>query len=301
MLDAYTIRKAIPRLLVAAIAINLSIYFCVALIDVVNVIGQGIGDLIVKPFKTDQAFGGQGIGGTSNNIYGGVFWVLTILSGVGIWKIFKGVKGAASKDTSLGAGQFLLTKGAIILIPFILFIILISLAVVFTLVLRQGLIIFLAVISPVAFALFVLPGTEKYFKKWLDLFFSTLMVYPIVAVLFAVSSALTSVLVGNANAAGGLPGVTSALAAVVVAFAPLVMIPFAFKIAGGVLGAIMNSAGGKAGGLVSRTRKGLQNTGQDPTSFLGSKIFDYKSNVADARANLYNQTRNAGSVRRLQG
>lgn len=275
MLDAYTVRKAIPRIVIAVIAINLSIFMCVALIDITNVVGRGLGQLITEPFKTDEAFGNQGIGGTANNIFGGATFVLTFLAGTLIWKLLKGKPGGAVSSAAKG----LIVPAAIILIPFIISILLISLAIVFTLVIRQALLVFLTVISPVAMALFVLPGTEKYFKKWFDLFIKTLMVYPIVAIIFAVSSAMTSVIIGNSNAGGGLTSPAQAIAAVVVAFAPLVMIPFAFKLAGGAIAAISSAASGQASNLSGRTRQGLQKWRSNPNSLAGK----LSSEAKDAR------------------
>ena len=49
-LDAYAVRKAVPRILIAVIGINLSIYLCLAAVDITNVIGRGIAGLITTPF-----------------------------------------------------------------------------------------------------------------------------------------------------------------------------------------------------------------------------------------------------------
>ena len=76
-----------------------------------------------------------------------------------------------------------------------------------TLILRKAIILALVLVSPVAFALYCLPNTEKYFKKWWDFLVQTLIVYPIVVVIFAVSDIL-SVTVMNANSkADPLPAI----------------------------------------------------------------------------------------------
>ena len=42
LIDAYSAKKIIPRLLIAAIAINLSIYIVALAVDITNIVGQGI-------------------------------------------------------------------------------------------------------------------------------------------------------------------------------------------------------------------------------------------------------------------
>jgi len=47
--EAYTLKKMLPRILIAAILINLSIYLVAALVDMSNVFGGGITYLINEP------------------------------------------------------------------------------------------------------------------------------------------------------------------------------------------------------------------------------------------------------------
>src|SRR5208282_1078506 len=49
LLDAYTVKKVLPRLLAAAILINLSIYIVALLVDITNVVGGSIGQVITAP------------------------------------------------------------------------------------------------------------------------------------------------------------------------------------------------------------------------------------------------------------
>ena len=116
--------------------------------------------------------------------------------------------------------------------------------------LRKAIILFLVLISPIAFALFCLPNTEKYFRKWWELLMQTLMVYPLIMIFFAVAD-IMSVTIQQANGAGGtnlLSETTQpigqtlvALIAFVCLFLPLMLIPFAFRISGGVLGKIQET------------------------------------------------------------
>ncbi len=46
----YTAKKTLPRLLIAAILINLSIYIVAAAVDITNVIGAGLSEILLSPF-----------------------------------------------------------------------------------------------------------------------------------------------------------------------------------------------------------------------------------------------------------
>ncbi len=161
-----------------------------------------------------------------------------------------------------------------LLLPFILTVTLIALAVVFTLVIRMALIVFLTVVSGVAVALFILPSTEQYFRKWWDLFVKTLIMYPIITALFAVSNIMTIILLSSANAGGGTIGVAQVIAAIFVAFAPIALVPFSFKFAGGALAAVMNASQGFA----QRASTALANT----NAFKGRRDYNMQR-AADAR------------------
>src|SRR5206468_11271700 len=75
--------------------------------------------------------------------------------------------GAAAASTMLTAAFF-------VALPVVFAI----LGVFLTLVFRKGLILFLVLSSPVACALYVLPNTSRFFKRWWDLLLEALMVYP---------------------------------------------------------------------------------------------------------------------------
>jgi hypothetical protein len=283
MLDAYTVRKAIPRVVLAVIAINLSIYLCIAALDITMIIGRGMHQLLVNPFLQDFDVNGVKIEANAENSILGILGVVGILGSLVAAIIVTSAGVAAAAVGVLG-----------LLLPLIITISLIILAVLFTLVIRQGLLIFLIIVSPVAFACYILPGTEKYFKQWLDLFTRTLMVYPIIAAIFAMSSVLGAILLTSASGSGSgsmIPnfyvaqasqsdavGTVQIIVAILVLYLPLVLIPFAFKLAGGAISAIANAATGRAGNLAGRAGQAIQKSRQDPTSYLGKKTIQARDN-----------------------
>lgn len=175
--DAYTIRKMAPRLLVAVIAINLSIYLCLAAVDFTAVIGGGIQQLLLGPFEGTK-IGNYELNGSA-------------VGGVATAGLVGAVVAAAISLPLVGLGIVLLIALAA------LFILLFGVALVFLLVLRQGLLMFLIITSPVAIALFVLPGTEKYFKLWAKMFAAMLLIYPAAAAVFAITDIMVGLILQN--------------------------------------------------------------------------------------------------------
>lgn len=292
MLDAYAVRKAIPRVVLAVIAINLSIYLCVAAVDITNIVGHGLNNLLVSPFARNGALDGIPLEGNFEN---------TVATGSVVGLLGGGILGAiilAIFTHGGGAGAAAAAGGGAVdaglsllgfLLPLIITVVLISLAVLFTLVFRQGLLVFLTVISPIAIVCYILPGTEKYFKQWADLFIKTLVVYPIIAAVFAMSNVLGIILLTSSSQSGSasmLPinyfaapgdtmGLVQLISAVLVLYAPLLLIPFAFKFAGGAMAAVMNAANGQATNFAGKMGNAIKEKRKnDPDSWL------YKSRQA---------------------
>ncbi|MDB5184879.1 MAG: rane protein of unknown function [Candidatus Saccharibacteria bacterium] len=268
MVDAYTAKKVLPRLLAAAILINLSIYLVNFAIDITNIMGVGITDVITKP-----------VSNCTPATAGTTCWDFRIKPDAGLGVLGLGLIGlVGTVGGILGALVALFTGGAGAIAGMIFFtmlpIILAVVAVFFTLILRQGIIVLLIIVSPVAFALYCLPNTEQYFRKWWDALFKTLLVYPIVMTVFAVCGVLsiTTLQAGGVTPNSFDPSVspnfftthTSSILATITAFAlqflPLFLIPFAFRIAGGLLGRLhgaITGAGEKLNqsGLIKRKRE----------------------------------------------
>ena len=234
-IQAYTIRKMLPRILIAAILLNLSIYIVAAGIDITNIIGHGISQLLTEPFKNSGLFnfrlsGTQQVGALGIGIIG------AFMSGASIAGFILSFLGGIATATTAA-----LTAAFFVLLPIILGIF----ALWVTLIIRQGVIILLVIFSPIAFALYCLPNTEQYFKRWWKLLAETLLIYPIIMIIAAVADILSMTTLQGAkyNASTGslLASSSSAVAAftaLILQFLPLLAAPFAFRIAGGTLGKV---------------------------------------------------------------
>lgn len=218
LIDSYTVKKIAPRLLIAAILINLSIYLVALAVDVTNIIGGSINSLITAPVKDSGKY------------------MFTVGGGAGAFG-FASLLGLAFGAYILGPALITFLIMAVV-IPGALAII----GVAVTLILRRGIIIMLIIVSPLAFALWCLPNTEQYFRKWWDLLFRTLMVYPLIMVMFAVAH-LMAVIIADPDEAH-IGNFLGQVVAMIVIILPLFLVPFAFKFAGGVTGAISGAVMG---------------------------------------------------------
>lgn len=291
LVDAYTVKKMVPRILIAAIMINLSIYIVNFLIDITNIVGGGLGQLMLAPLK---AAGDLNVAPGAGQAGAIVFWTGFLgmfLAGATI----AGILGALA----FGKAAFLGKAAVFIVFTIVIPVVLAIIGVFVTLLLRRGIILLLILVSPVAFALYSLPNTDKYFKKWWDLLFKTLLVYPIVIAVFAVAD-LLSVAVMRANkvptdynsfstqaANATLANPLAAVIAFVLQFLPLFLIPFAFKFAGGAVSALHGAiTNGRA--RVHEMTKGRRE----------QSTRDVQTRMLEGRGDIYNRLQTAASSER---
>lgn len=235
ILDAYTIRKILPRLLIVAVGITLSWTLMRFLVELTNDLGYGIRNLIYAPFeelpkKLDFTFGGEGI---THYLFGGGILSAAAVTGVTVW-IAAG-----------GAGVILSFAGTALLAVAIALIVLI---------LREMVIILFIIIAPIAIVMYVLPNTEKYYKFWWESFSKALLMFPFIAALIATGRVFAGLALSVET-----PTAINQVIAFVAYFAPYFMIPLTFKFAGGALsqiGGFVNSKGQTGFGMLSKYRAG---------------------------------------------
>lgn len=210
-LSNYGIKRMLPRLVWVAILANLSYYLVAFLIDIFNIFGAGVAQLVMGVLQS----GGAGSTGTSSS----AFWQIGL--GLGILTV-----GAAM-------GWLWSLVGAIFLI---------ILVAVIVLVLRQMLIILLVIISPLLAIAELLPNTEQYASKGWNWLFKLLMMYPLIVLLFAIGKIVGALLAsgdiqlasGDANSKTVTDTIKQIFAALAAA-APLLLIPATFAAAGGII------------------------------------------------------------------
>lgn len=242
----YGIKQILPKLIIAAILVNLSYLICALAVDISNILGSELKDLLsglakeVAPNEKEGRYLSRAMsdgGGWS----GAVGWI-------GITGIILAAGGAV--------GGFYAVL--LFLIPVLFAALGAVLATVITLVLRQAFIIILIFISPLAFVAILLPNTEGYFRKWRTAFQSLLLLYPVIAIVFGGSALASTIIMGAAEASHGggngdeiLGGITQTIlqiAGAAISVVPLFIVPTIIKIAGGALN--------RFAGIVNNPNKG---------------------------------------------
>lgn len=206
----YTIKKMLPRIIVAAVLVNLSYWICAAAVDLSNIAGSSLKSLFDTLSNNYKVPSTAGFGDlfAGNNMFGNMAGVL--------------LAGSATI-------AFAIVYPAIFL-PLLIAALAAIVAVVVTLTLRAGLIIVLIVVSPLAFVAYLLPNTESLFKRWMQLFQALLVMFPVIAVVFGVSAFAGKIIMASAK---GSVLVQIMGAGVVVI--PLFLVPALMKLGGGML------------------------------------------------------------------
>lgn len=224
VLDAYTIRKVLPRLLVAIIGITLSWPLMQFAVNFFNVLGVDVRELIFAPFSSIHT---QLSGSTL------LTFNMTLLLG----GVFLGILGALS----LGITALL------------------AILVGFAIILARDLaLILIIIVAPIAIACYILPNTQKVWKIWIDNFLGLLMVFPIIEAFIAVGRVFSAIALGPANVATGKPpgsGTFEQVLGFAAYFAPYFLLPVAFRLATGFIGAIAGFANDRGRGAFDRLKK----------------------------------------------
>ena len=230
----YGVKKMLPRLIIAAVLVNLSFTFCAVLLDLSNIAGYAFQDAFMGIKNTISTVGEN----TSTWTWSEV--ISTALS-----------NGALAVGAGYAVSLALTTEILPMLVPAatlagltLLFILLIMAA-------RQALIIILIIVSPLAFVCYLLPGTEKWFKKWRDLFLTMLVFFPAFAVVFGGAQLAGILIIQNAS---GSNGAIMHVLGMLVQIIPLAITPLIMKFSGGVLGKFAGFVNDKNKGLYDRSK-----------------------------------------------
>ena len=260
--DNYTIKKVLPHLVAGAILVPFSWYLCAFVVDIGNVLGQGLVALMT-----------------------GVIGTPKIDLSSSFTQLFLGVGGGAAGFALEGAAAVLGLAAIIsLLIAFT--------SVFLTLIFRKILLLFLIILSPFALLAWVLPNTEKWFKEWWQNFFKLVMMYPIIMLLIEVGRLFSATAGATAVACAAGDAACKATAWVTPFFAiagltvPLFAVPFAFKFAGKGL-ALGNGAITKLGGSVDKKYGKDSNFAKDLSEGRQRKNFEASNRAKDAAVNAH--------------
>ena len=205
-LSNYDVKKLLPRIIIFAIAINLSFYICMALVDLSTIVGKGIFGLLM--------------GGSTGAPP----------------QLINSAQKTAGEINSFVAGVALVAIAAVLVILVGAPIILALLAIVFALVVRGIALMILVIISPVAIALYLFnnQGLSKGFTMWRDNYIKLLLVYPLFMLVWGGTRVVSGLV--NQGDQDGINALFVLLVETICLITPALSIMPLFKASGDIMG-----------------------------------------------------------------
>lgn len=250
-IDAYTVKRTLPRLAIAVILISLSFPLTKFALEIFNAIGNGIQGIMLFPWS-------GAIDKNLSNYLGG----------------------PAAATVTIGTGVAL-TLGWGVLLPLIASALIGILLGFVVLTLRQILILLLVITAPLAIIAWVLPGTEKLWKLWSNNFIKLLFMFPLIMALLAAGQIGAEMIKLQQN-----PGPLRFLLTVIAYVGPFFLIPATFKMGGTMFGALAGATMGSLSGarkyLRGRSGAALKQRGQDLRNqnyFKGAKETGFRASL----------------------
>lgn len=173
LLDSYTVKKAVPRMVMAIIFIALSWNICMFIISFGNVLGNGVQGIISQPFGTGDMSLADIIGEAKLGNTGGTGVILGVAGGAGAF-----LAGAAS------LGIIISSLGSVAIIIGIAFMLLVA---------RQVIILGLVLAAPLAILAWIFPGNDKLWKFWWGAFSKLVFLFPVIQAMIAMGKVFSSI------------------------------------------------------------------------------------------------------------
>ena len=248
-IDNYGIKKMLPKLILMAIGLNLSFYICELAVDLSNITGEGLNNLFAALAQGTDV-------GDVNLLEG---WIAPKIAGVFAIATAAG-SGAAIAGEVVTAVAFAPTMVmAVIMVILALLVVIVAILLFFLMLgARMIIVIFCIAISPIAFVCYILPNTQKLFKRWWSLFESALIIFPLCGAVMGMGYIIEAMV----SAAEGAH-IWMWIIAIFVPFLPFFMLPTLLKnaISGlGTVGGALTSMGGAFRKGVMSGRDAIRNT-----------------------------------------
>jgi hypothetical protein cdiviTM7_00597 len=256
----YGIKKMLPRLVIVAVAINISYYLMQVIIDIANITGKSIDSI----FSGFESYSGLKAANGWSVLFDSILLSATVVSSVGV---------TLAAGAVLGWPAIILFLGAMI-IPAIIGII----AGLLALQVRSMLIPILAIFSPVALVAWVLPNTQKLFDKWKSMFTGLVFLYPLASIYYGGLKFAASITLGSGESSS-----IQRLMALAALFIGTFMVAVIAIKSNSIMGKIVGGIGGFANKLgVSRLGGFVSNTASD---MMSSRRAEFLSKGIGGRKN----------------
>lgn len=227
----YGVKKALPKLIAAAVMVNLSFIICSLLVDVSNIVGSSLRGLFASVAESALANGGYDGAGLN----------------ISIADIYNSLAGGAA--LAIGIALIAFDPSVIwLLIPTVLGAIVAVVIGLVTIAMRQAVVALLIMVSPLAVVACILPNTEGLYKKWKNYLKQMLVFYPMFSLLFGASNLAGFAIITSAKDVFGL------LLGIAVQIFPLFFSWSLMKMSGTVLGTIGSKLNSLAAGPLAKNR-----------------------------------------------
>jgi hypothetical protein len=241
-INNYGVKKLLPRIVISAILVNLSFFICAVLVDLSNIFGVGVQDLLIN-LRSEASLGSNPDGWS--NLVTAILGSGTLVAAGFTYVV---VTGASTLWAAVG-GLLILMISALLALA----------AAFLVLIFRQALIIILIIIAPLAFVAYLLPNTESLYKKWQSTFVTLLVFFPLMSLVFGGSQLASSFIMASAKTDNPV-GLFMYMGALAIQVIPLFLAPVLLKLSSGVLGRFAGMVNNPNGGLVDRGKKALQSS-----------------------------------------
>lgn len=212
-LDAYTVKKLLPRLVIAVIAMQISWEICRLIILLANDVGKGLTDILTLPFN-----------GAGNLDLNSILHRLDPKWALGTQFIIP----------ALLVGTVMISGLTVVGILFLALSLFASVCIGLAMLLfRNVLIVALVIFAPIAFMAWTLSGTQNYWKLWKDNFTKLLMLFPLLVAIIYTGRIFAWIAAGSGHA-----GLIDYVTVIIAFFAPYTIIPKAYKWGGGLLSSV---------------------------------------------------------------
>ena len=256
----YGIKKMLPRLVIVAVAINISYYLMQVIVDIANITGKSIDSI----FSGFESYSGLKAANGWSVLFDSILLSATVAGSVGV---------TLAAGAVLGWPAIILFLGAMI-IPAIIGII----AGLLALQVRSMLIPILAIFSPVALVAWVLPNTQKLFDKWKSMFTGLVFLYPLASIYYGGLKFAASITLGSGKSSS-----IQRLMALAALFIGTFMVAVIAIKSNSIMGKIVGGIGGFANKLgVSRLGGFVSNTASD---MMSSRKAEFLSKGPGGRKN----------------
>lgn len=232
--DAYTVRKALPRMLFAVVFITLSLYITQFLVNVSNVVGTGVQGIVLS--ATDSP---KSLADTYSAAGGALFSTIAAGGAIG-----GGAYVVLSAGAGSGIGALLGLLGSLALVTFVALLI-----AYLVLVIRELLIIVLIIAAPLAILVWIFPDNDKMWKIWKSTFTALLMMFPLIMLLIASGKLFANIIGDTENS------FTAFFLKIIAYVGPFFFIPATFKYGLGAFSSLAGAINDRGRGIFDRQRK----------------------------------------------